>query len=162
MFAGFGLAQNLIIAFLIFAGVFGGGYYKGHSSGKAVIQATFDKYKAEQEKKYAEAILKHQSGERAMQDAAAIEQEKHRDQVRTIDKRLSVALGELRNRSERRTSDTQMPGAAETCAGASGAELARGDAEFLSRYAADAAKLGEALHTCETRYEAVRAELDKE
>jgi hypothetical protein len=159
--------MNIIIAAVIAVVLaFGGGYYKGHSSGfaagKAVVQADFDTYKAEQEKKYTDTVLKYRDREQAMQETAAAEQEKHREKVRSIDSRLSAALVELRNRPERRTPDTQVPRSAEACVGVSGAELARGDAEFLARYAADAKKQREALRICETQYEQVRAELNKE
>lgn len=159
--------QVIFAAILAVVIAFGGGYYKGHSSGvkqgQAEVQAQFDQYKTEQEKKYTQTVLKYRDQEQAMQASADAAQERHREQVRTIDKRLSVALGELRNRPERRpTSSSQVPGATQTCAGVSGAELARGDGDFLIRYSADAAKLRSALQICETSYEKVRAELIKE
>lgn len=96
-------------------------------------------------------------------DAADKEREKHREQVRAIDNRLSSTLVELRNRPERRaTPSGQVSSTSEACAGVSGAELARGDGEFLARYSADAKKVREALRICETQYEQVRVELDKE
>lgn len=161
--------MNILIAAAIAVVLaFGGGYYKGNSSGyakgKAEIQKEFDAYKVAQDKKYTDTVLKYREKEQELQKTAAAEQEKHRDQIRSIDKRLSAALVELRNRPERRAPSTKstVPGTTETCIGVSGAELARGDAEFLTRYASDAAKLREALSTCETRYEQVRAELNKE
>ena len=155
--------MNPIIAAVIAVVIaFGGGYYKGHSAGKEVVQKEFTDYKTEQEKKYTDTVLRYRSQEQVMQETAASEQEKHREKVRTIDKRLSTALSELRKRPERRTPDTQVSGSAEACVGVSGSELARGDAEFLTRYASDAAKLREALSTCEARYEQVRTELNKE
>ena len=161
--------MNILIAAAIAVVLaFGGGYYKGTSSGyatgRAEIQKEFTAYKTEQEKKYTNTVLKYREKEQELQKTAAAEQEKHRDQIRSIDKRLSAALVELRNRPERRasTANSAVPSAAETCAGVSGAELARGDAEFLTRYASDAAKLREALSTCEARYEQVRTELNKE
>lgn len=110
----------------------------------------------------AEASARRQ--ETAWRNAADKERERHREQVRAIDKRLSVTLGELRQRPERSipAAPDQVPHPPETCAGVSGAELARGDGEFLAWYAADARKQREALRTCEVQYEAVRAELNKE
>lgn len=161
--------MNILIAAAIAVVLaFGGGYYKGHSSGYATgtaeIQKEFDAYKAAQEKKYTETVLKYREKERALQDAAAAEQEKHRDQVRIVNNRLSAALVGLRNRPERRTptAESAVPGATQTCTGVSGAELARGDGEFLAGYAADAAKQKAALELCAARYEAVRKKLSGE
>lgn len=87
-------------------------------------------------------------------EAADKEREKNREKVRIADKRLSSTLGELRKRPERNDSvdASKMSETSASCAGVSGAELARGDGEFLARYAADAAKVNAALKHCEAQY----------
>ncbi len=103
-----------------------------------------------------------QNSLKQLQDARDKEQElvayseklrKEKDrEIREINAR-AIALGNIvRQRPERQT----MPDTATTCAGTSGAELARGDGEFLIGYAADAARLEAALKQCVSQYEALR------
>ena len=74
-------------------------------------------------------------------------------QIKTIDARLAAALVSLHNRPDR------LPQAASTCVGATGKELARPDAEFLTRYAADAQELQAKLNSCIASYESARKAL---
>lgn len=67
-------------------------------------------------------------------------------QISGIRGNLAVALGSLRDRPER---PRDLPAAARAdCAGGTGAELSRPDAEFLSREAARADELRAGLETC--------------
>lgn len=71
------------------------------------------------------------------------------DSLAGIAARLRTDLERLRNRPERPVSTAGMPAAPRTgCAGASGLELARGNAEFLIRFAALAAEQDAALIAC--------------
>ena len=73
------------------------------------------------------------------------------EEIRTVNARLADALVRLRKRPER------MPEPArQACEGATGAELAAGDAEFLSRYAARAAEQEAALTECYRWIDAVK------
>ena len=63
----------------------------------------------------------------------------------------------LLQRPERSAVD---PGSAAACAGGNGAGLARGDATFLERYAADAAVQRDERNLCIAEYGKVKAELD--
>ena len=110
----------------------------------------------------AEASARRQ--ETAWRNAADKERERHREQVRAIDKRLSVTLGELRQRSERSIppAPPPVPPTPAKGGGVCGGGMARGGGGFVAWYAADAKKQREALRTCEIQYEAVRAELNKE
>ncbi len=82
-------------------------------------------------------------------------QESRNVEVARINRKLTATLNELRNRPERPT-DSEVPSATPACTGATGAELARGDAEFLAGYAADAARLDAELTKCEAAYNALR------
>lgn len=65
------------------------------------------------------------------------------------------ALAELRNRPARRA---DVPGATiTTCAGSTGAELARPDAEFLDRYGAFARSIQLELGACQAREAVTRS-----
>lgn len=73
------------------------------------------------------------------------------EELRTVNARLADALVRLRKRPER------MPEPArQACEGATGRELAAGDAEFLSRYAARAAEQEAALSECYAWIDAVK------
>jgi hypothetical protein len=144
----------LAIALLAVALV-GFGFVKGvqHESAKADVR------QAAQEKAALQAHLAAtQRGLDIMSDALVLEGVKN-EQLALVDRRLNAALGELRKRPDR-----PAPGApprdTAACAGATGAELAGGDAEFLTRYAADAARLQAAVETCQARYESVRQHLN--
>lgn len=149
-------APYRILALLVLAGVlvaFGfvqGVQYEGDKA---------DLRQAAQEKAAMQAHLAAtQRGLNIMSDALVLEGVKN-EQLKAIDRRLNTALGELRKRPDR-----PAPGApprdTAACAGATGAELAGGDAEFLAGFAADAARLQAAVETCQARYESLRTRLN--
>ena len=93
-------------------------------------------------------ILATQQSEAAKQLQAKNDQihkqaQEHADEIRSINARLSDALVSLRDRSKRLPEPARK-----ACEGASGRELAAGDAEFLARYAARAAEQESALKAC--------------
>lgn len=150
----------VILAFVLaIAGAFGGGYYKGNLSGRAEVQQLWDKEKADQYAEYAKGQEAARKREQEMQ-AAADKLRKDKDaEIKTINARAAALSNSLRNRKERTTDTNTLPDTARTCAGASGAELARGDGEFLVGYSADVAKLNAALDQCIAQYETVRNKL---
>lgn len=75
------------------------------------------------------------------------------EQIRIIGDQLDTALASLRSRPERTAS--KLPKAASTCKGATGADLSRPDAEFLTRESARADRLRSALDACYKQYEAL-------
>ncbi len=67
-----------------------------------------------------------------------------------ITERYALDLERLRERPERPDSSASpLPSNSATCLGGTGSGLARGDAAFLAGYAADAARLAEALVACQ-------------
>jgi hypothetical protein len=133
-----------------------GGYYKGDESGRAFVQQQWDKEKADQYAEYAKGQEAARQREQSMQATAdQLRKEKDRE-IREISARATALSNSLRDRSERPTEGNSLPGSSGACRGASGAQLARGDGEFLAGYAADAAKLQTALNQCIKQYEAVR------
>ncbi len=118
-----------------------------------------DLRQAAQEKAAMQAHLDAtQRGLNIMSDALVLEGVKNA-QLSDVDRRLNAALGELRKRPDRPASSPSA-GDPPACVGATGAQLAAGDAEFLERYAADAARLHVAAETCKARYEALRQRLN--
>jgi hypothetical protein len=75
-------------------------------------------------------------------------------QDKTITRQRDALVNSLRDRPVAR--DTTPAEDSPTGTGSTGAGLARGDAEFLAGYAADAAKLAAALNTCQAAYESAR------
>lgn len=104
-----------------------------------------------------ERIARQRERELAEQVAEAGKQAKAR--IAELDRALGIALHSLRERPDR--PEPAAPGggvseAAPACTGQTGPSLARPDAEFLVRYAADAERLSAALNQCEAAYEAAR------
>lgn len=152
----------VILGFVLAIGAAaGGGYYKGNSAGRAEVQQAWDKEKAEQYAAYAKGQEEARKREQEMQQAADRLRREKDAEIRDINARTIALSNSLRDRQERPASNNSVSGAPRSCAGASGAELAKGDGEFLAGYSADAAKLAKALELCTAQYEAVRAELLK-
>ena len=140
------------------------GYFKGFSAGEAFIQQQWDNQMRQLAEDRAKELELTREKEQNMQQAAEnIRQEKERE-IQEISARATALSNSLRNRPERpeRPSDKgAVSNPTPACSGASGAELARRDGEFLAGYSADAAKLAKALELCTAQYETVRAELLK-
>jgi len=105
-----------------------------------------------------DALLAEQAArerEHNLQDNAAIAAKEKQDELDTTNGKLAAALERLRNRPERPAAvanGSTAPAAA--AKGATGAELFRPDAEFLSREAARADGLRAALAECYRVYDA--------
>jgi alkanesulfonate monooxygenase SsuD/methylene tetrahydromethanopterin reductase-like flavin-dependent oxidoreductase (luciferase family) len=147
----------VILGFVLAIGAAaGGGYYQGNTAGRAVIQQAWDKEKAEQYAAYAKGQEEARQREQEMQQAADKLRREKDAQIRDINARATALTNSLRDRQERPSKDGSVSGAARSCAGASGAELAKGDGEFLAGYSADAARLQAALDQCVKQYNAAR------
>lgn len=132
--------------FVLAAALMGFGYVKGIEH----EEARFEAYRVAQQKAIdAQVVKANQTMANLKSDAQILEEVKNAE-IKAIDGRLAVALGELRNRPERRP---DMPQAAASCAGATGADLSRPDAEFLERYDALALKYQAQLKQCAVQYE---------
>lgn len=136
----------------------GAGYVKGSAHGRAEVQAEWDRERAAQAEAYAKAQAAAREKEQALQAEADQLREETSVKLKEASDRAASLSNRLRDRKERPTTPTSsVSGATQSCSGASGAELARGDGEFLVRYAADAARLQAALDQCVKQYEAVRS-----
>lgn len=94
--------------------------------------------------------------ERNLVDSAVAQRRTTDEKVSRIAAERDRAVDELRMRPER---TVESPTTAATCTGQTGQSLARGDAEFLVRYSADAARLQAAVEQCEAQYESARKAL---
>lgn len=135
---------------------YGTGHWQGDTAGQAKVQAQWDREKAKQMAEYAENMRLAREKEQALQQGANnLREEKDRELKKVADTNR-ILLGSLRNRPERPAEGSAVSGAAGACSGATGAQLAKGDAEFLAGYSADAASLKAALDQCVKQYESLR------
>jgi hypothetical protein len=134
----------------------GGGYYKGNSAGKSEVQQAWDKEKADQYAAYAKGQEEARQKEQELQAAADKLRREKDAQIRDINARNTALVNSLRDRPERPAKTDTVSGSTRSCSGASGAELAKGDGEFLAGYSADAARLQAALDQCIKQYNAAR------
>ena len=138
---------------------FGGGWMAQDWRFTAKIEKIASTHAKEKQELADRALLIESTYRQMEKDArrvADLEREKNREKVAAVESRLAATLVELRKRPERNTAVTSsaVPGETPACAGVSGAELARGDGEFLARYGADAKKLNAALDQCIAQYNA--------
>lgn len=135
---------------------YGAGHWQGDDAGQAKVQARWDKEKAKQMAEYAENMRLAREKEQALQQGADhLREEKDRELKKVADTNR-ILLGSLRNRPERPAEGSAVSGSAGACSAATGAQLAKGDAEFLAGYSADAASLKAALDQCVKQYESLR------
>ena len=135
---------------------YGTGHWQGDTAGQAKVQAQWDREKAKQMAEYAENMRLAREKEQALQQGANnLREEKDRELKKVADTNR-ILLGSLRNRPERPADGSAVSCTAGACSGATGAQLAKGDAEFLAGYSADAASLKAALDQCVKQYESLR------
>ena len=136
---------------------YGVGHWQGDDAGQAKVNAQWDKERAEQMAAFAEAQRQAREKEQALQQGAEnLRLEKERE-IKNINARATALANSLRERPDRPAAQGgAVPSASGACNGATGAQLARGDGEFLAGYAADAARLQAALTQCVKQYEALR------
>lgn len=148
-------------AVLAVTAAFGGGYVKGNYAGQEKIQQQWDKERAALEAEYASNLLAQQKKEQAAQDAAnRLRVEKDRE-LREINARATALANSLRDRPDRPATNGGMPADPGACSAATGAQLARGDAEFLAGYSSDAARLKRELDHCVSQYNEVKVLLSQ-
>ena len=135
---------------------YGAGHWQGDDAGQAKVQAQWDREKAKQMAEYAENMRLAREKEQALQQGANnLREEKDRELKKVADTNR-ILLGSLRNRPERPAEGSAVSSTAGACSAATGAQLAKGDAEFLAGYSADAASLKAALDQCVKQYESLR------
>lgn len=114
----------------------------------------YAQYKLNQGNLAREAERAAREKEQSWQEEATKTQEAHDEQIRIIGDQLDTALASLSKRPNRPAGN--LPKASSACHGATGAELSRPDAEFLTRLAGRADKLRSALEACQAQYETLR------
>lgn len=149
---------SLAIGFVVVIAL-GALFWKGVKVGEGRVHAEWDADKA---KRTADALAAEQAArtkEQQLQAQAAKQRSVANAKIQSLNATLADSLERLRNRPER-PSGGDMPQPTGTIAAApscTGAQLFRGDAEFLGRLAADADRIRIALAACQSQYEAARA-----
>jgi hypothetical protein len=134
----------------------GAGYFQGSEHGQAKIQNLWDKEKAAQYAEYAKAQEEARKKEQELQ-ANADQLRREKDvEIRNLNARATALNNSLQHRPTRTSEAGSLPNSSKSCSGASGKELARGDAEFLVWYATEAARIQADLNQCIRQYEALR------
>jgi hypothetical protein len=139
-------AWAIRILLVVLAGI--GAWAHGYDAGKDKVQAKWDAAVAEASKK----LQAEKDRLRAAEDQL---RKTHAEELASVNGRLDAALAGLRNRPPRPAGVPETPRA--SCQGANGPELAGVHAEFLARYAAQAAKQDAALAACYASIDAARA-----
>ena len=135
---------------------YGTGHWQGDTAGQAKVQQEWDKQKADQLAAYVKAQDEARAREQELQaNANKLMQEKDRE-LRNINARATALANSLQQRPERPTQASGVSENPRSCSGATGAELARGDAIFLAGYSSDAAKLQAALDQCIKQYNSLK------
>ena len=142
-----------LIAIILAAGA---GYFQGSEHGQAKVQNLWDKEKAAQYAEYAKAQEEARKKEQELQ-ANADQLRREKDvEIRNLNARATALNNSLQHRPTRTSEAGSLPNSSKSCSGASGKELARGDAEFLVWYATEAARIQADLNQCIRQYEALR------
>jgi preprotein translocase subunit SecF len=139
--------------------VFGIAFYTGYEYGSNKQIAYWTQQKSIIEEEHNAALEKSRKAEQTAQTIANQVTQERTDAYSAINRLSSTIASSLRNRQERviTTAETsRVPENTCACGPATGAELARGDAEFLAGYATDAAKTRAELDSCQKQYNEVR------
>jgi hypothetical protein len=132
-------------------------YRMGERYGQAGVQRQWSAEQLLQANQQINAEQSARTNELQLQQRIDQLQKENRYAQDKITRRYAVDAQRLLERPERADAATSARATpAGTCAGQSGAGLARGDAAFLAGYAADAARLAAALELCVVAYEQAR------
>ena len=157
-------AALLIAAVLVVAGW--AIHANGLAAGRAEIQAQWDRQRIADAAATMQATLQTRESEQALQSTAdKIREEKNRE-IRHLSAARDAALRQLRDRPGRVANPQPATGnqaaGAEPSTGATGAQLAREDAEFLVGEATRADEFRAALVECRAAYDAARETLTED
>lgn len=148
--AAIGIAGTILLAWTAMSV-----YNAGFRAGESKIQAKWDAEVAQMAQAQAAEVNAARIREQELQALISQQQRTHRNEVARINARHAAAIDGLRDRPERPDSGG-VPASPGTYIGCTGAGLARPDAEFLARYAADAQQLASGLMVCMSTLDQIR------
>ena len=139
------------------AGVYFWVHHDGVVVGRNEVQTKWDARELKIASDTAKLISDNAEKNRKIQETADENERKSKEAFGALMDHSDRLAASLRNRPNRPTSPGGVPTPASTCVAATGAQLARPDAEFLVRYAMDAARVQIAAEQCQAAYNAARA-----
>ncbi len=148
------IAVTVVIAF---TGAIG---WKAYTAGQAEaaqrLTAAYVAEKLEVQKVVNAELVKARQREKELLAVMQQSSQEYNNEIQRVTDKYDNIVDSLRNRPTTRTdSNRGVPDSTSTNVGCTGKGLARSDAEFLTRYAADAAKLQAAMNSCKERYSSV-------
>lgn len=152
----FGIVLTLILA------LYGGYRYQLHSSYKEGVKVTEIKYEAQILAQNEVLSLKKKAAEKELEQKLTKTKEENDAKIKNLNLRVGTLLGSLSNRPERPSTSSSNPSTTTTTSsvGATGAELYRGDSEFLTRQSARAEEIRLGLLACYKDYDAVKQSIE--
>lgn len=148
------------VAIVVVLALFGLSAYS-YRAGKAAVQQEWDKEKAAIAQAHLEEMQRARQREAELQAAIDKQTEGYKRDLENITADYQRIVVWLRDRPAARAGAGGVPQGSAAGVGCTGAGLSRGDAEFLARYAADAARTREALDQCVRQYDEVRRALER-
>ena len=143
------------VAIVVVLALFGLSAYS-YRAGKAAVQQEWDKEKAAIAQAHLEEMQRARQREAELQATIDKQTEGYKRDLENITADYQRIVVWLRDRPAARAGAGGVPQGATAGVGCTGAGLSRRDAEFLARYAADAARTREALDQCVRQYDEVR------
>lgn len=148
------------VAVVVVLALFGLSVYS-YRAGKAAVQQEWDKEKAAIAQAHMEEMQRARQREAELQAAIDKQTEVYKRDLENITADYQRIVVWLRDRPAARAGAGGVPQGSAAGVGCTGAGLSRGDAEFLARYAADAARTRKALDQCVRQYDEVRQALER-
>jgi len=136
-------------------------YSSGKQSGMLHTQTRWDAERLAQQQAILETQQKARETEQALQAQVDKIKRESADEKRRIAAQYERTIDGLRNRPEARAGATGVPEGARAGVGCTGSGLSRPDGEFLSWYAAQAARTQAALKSCIAAYNSTRREINE-
>ena len=146
-----------LIAVAVVIALTGAVGWKAYTAGQAEatqrLTAVYVAEKLETQKTVNAKLIEARQREKELLAVMQQSSQEYNNEIQRVTDKYDNIVDSLRNRPTTRTdSDRGVPESTSTDVGCTGKGLARPDAEFLTRYAADAAKLQAALNSCKERY----------
>ena len=132
----------------------------GYDYGRRITKLAWEKERAVIAQKALDAVQQAREKEAKLVLEMEAQRREYEKKVRSISSQLDSILTGVRERPDRSDSTTVSETTTTNCV-CTGAQLARRDAQFLARYAADAARTREALDQCVRQYDEVRRALER-
>ena len=158
----YGSLIKFSIVVIIVLGMYSGYKYQIHTSYQRGVTAAEIEHKSQILAQNEVLNLKKKSAEKELEQKLTKTKEENDAKIKNLNLRVGTLLGSLSNRPERPSTSSSNPSTTTTTSsvGATGAELYRGDSEFLTRQSARAEEIRLGLLACYKDYDAVKQSIE--